>query len=111
MDLAGNLLQVGLALLAVIGLVLLCAFAARRLMGASHAGASGQIRVLAVRALGSREKLVLVEVGGAVTLLGVTANAISPLREIPADRIEMAEPGAGSFADALGRLMSGGRPV
>lgn len=109
MDPAGNLLQVALALVAVIALVLLCAFVARRLLGATQNGGSGQIRVLAVRALGTRERLVLVEVGGAVTLLGVTANGISALREIPEGSIDTAEPVNGSFADALGRLMSGSR--
>lgn len=105
MDATGNILQVVIALAAVIGLVLLCAFAARRLMGGTVQGGSGnQIRVIAVRALGTRERLVLVEVGGEVTLLGVTQNQITSLREVPASVAEGA-PAMPRFSDTLGRLM------
>ncbi|MEQ8861308.1 MAG: flagellar biosynthetic protein FliO [Pseudomonadales bacterium] len=104
MDATGNVIQVLLALGAVIALVLLCAFAARRMMGGVQSGAGNQIRVLAVRPLGSRERLVLVEVGGEVTLLGVTQNGISALREVPASVAEGVPP-VPSFSDALGRLM------
>lgn len=104
MELAGNLLNVALALGAIIAVLLLCAFAARRLLGAPQGG-GGQIRILAVRALGTRERLVLVEVAGEVTLLGVTQNGISALREVPAEAVEFAAPVAG-FADVLGKLMN-----
>ncbi len=105
MDVTGNVLQVLLALGAVIGLVLICAFAARRLLGgAVQGGGGGQINVIAMRPLGTRERLVLVEVAGEVTLLGVTQNQITALREVPAGVVEqMAAPPR--FADALNRLM------
>lgn len=106
MDVTGNVLQVLLALGAVIGLVLICAFAARRLLGGAvqGGGGGGQINVIAVRPLGTRERLVLVEVAGEVTLLGVTQNQITALREVPAGVVEqMAAPPR--FADALNRLM------
>lgn len=107
MDTAGNLLQVTLALAAVIALVLVCAWAARRMLGGA-AGGSGQIRVLAVRALGTRERLVLVEVAGEVTLLGVTQHGISALREVSAGALEPT-PQPPRFAEALGRLMTRGQ--
>lgn len=104
MDMTGNLIQVVIALAAVIGLVLLCAFAARRLLGGGIQAAGSQINVLAVRPLGTRERLVLVEVGGEVTLLGVTQNQITPLRELPASVAEGMQP-VPRFSDALSRLM------
>ncbi|MAT83828.1 MAG: flagellar biosynthetic protein FliO [Gammaproteobacteria bacterium] len=104
MDATGNVLQVLLALAAVIGLVLVCAFAARRMLGGAVQGGGGQINVLAVRPLGTRERLVLVEVAGEVTLLGVTQNQITALREVPAGAVERM-PAPPRFADALNRLM------
>jgi len=104
MDATGNILQVLLALAAVIGLVLVCAFAARRLLGGNVQAAGNQIRVIAVRPLGTKERLVVVEVGGEVTLLGVTQNQITALRELPASVAEGA-PTVPRFSDALGRLM------
>lgn len=108
MDVTGNVIQVLIALAAVVGLVLLCAFAARRMLGGVQAGGGNQIRVLAVRPIGSRERLVLVEVGGEVTLLGVTQNTISALREVPpgvADGVAAVP----TFSDALNRLMRKGQ--
>ncbi len=104
MDATGNVLQVLLALGAVIGLVLLCAFAARRMLGGGIAPAGNQIRVIAVRPLGAKERLVVVEVGGEVTLLGVTAQQITALRELPAS-VADGVPTVPKFSDALGRLM------
>jgi flagellar protein FliO/FliZ len=103
MDMTGNLIQVLLALGAVIGLVLLCALAARRMMGGVQA-AGNQINVLAVRPLGTRERLVLVEVAGEVTLLGVTQNQITALRELPPGVADHVAP-VPRFSDALSRLM------
>lgn len=108
MDMGSNLLQVVIALAAIVGLVLACGYAARRMLGGTQGGGGNLIQVLAVRSLGSRERLVLVEVGGEVTLLGVTQNGITALREVPpsvADRV----PGPPTFADALGRLMNKGQ--
>ncbi len=107
MDVTSNLIQVVLALAAVVGLVLLCAFAARRLMGGAQ-GSGGQIRVLAVKPLGTRERLVLVEVAGEVTLLGVTQHQITALREL-AGGVVAEQASAPRFADALGRLMGKGQ--
>lgn len=106
MDVTGSLVQVLLALAATVGLVLILAFAARRLSGGLTGGGQ-QIQILAVKPVGSRERLVLVEVAGEVTLLGVTQNGISALREVPAHAVEAA-PAQPKFADALARLMNRG---
>jgi flagellar protein FliO/FliZ len=104
MDVTESLLQVAVALGATIALVLACAFVARRLMGGVQGG-SDQIRILAVKALGTRERLVLVEVGGEVTLLGVSQQGITALREVHGEIIRET-PTQPRFADTLARLMN-----
>jgi len=110
-DLTGSLIQVVLALGATVGLLLLCAFAARRLMGGLQRG-GGQIEIVAVKALGSRERLVLVEVAGEATLLGVSPSGITALRqlgelpEMPSKESRSAPEAAdGAFAGALAQLL------
>ncbi|MFW6094007.1 MAG: flagellar biosynthetic protein FliO [Pseudomonadota bacterium] len=106
MDFTANLIQVLLALAAVVALVLVCAFAARRLMGGVQGGGN-QIRVLAVKPLGSRERLVLVDVGGEVSLLGVTQQQITPLGAVTGVSTQApAQPAA--FAATLQRFMGKG---
>lgn len=111
MDLTSSLIQVLLALGATVGLLLLCAFAARRLMGGLQRG-DGQIEIVAVKALGSRERLVLVEVAGEATLLGVSPSGITALRELgelppapSADRQPRGEAPRGAFAGTLAQVL------
>lgn len=108
MEMGSNLAQVALALAAIIGLVLICGYAARRLMGGVQGSGGNAIHIVAVRSLGTRERLVLVEVGGEVTLLGVTQNTITALREVP-PAVAQDLPAAPSFSEALGRLMHKGQ--
>lgn len=111
MDLTGSLIQVLLALGATVGLLLLCAFAARRLMGGLQRG-DGQIEIVAVKALGSRERLVLVEVAGEATLLGVSPSGITALRELgelpqaaSGDRRSADDAPGGVFAGTLAQVL------
>ncbi len=71
-------LQVFLALAATLGLVLLCAFAARRFSGGGFRS-NERIQILSVSQLGAKERLVLVNVEGKQVLLGVTQQNISSL--------------------------------
>jgi len=114
-DLTSSLIQVLLALGVTVGLLLLCAFAARRLMGGLQRG-DGQIEIVAVKALGSRERLVLVEVAGEATLLGVSPSGITALRELgelppapSADHRSGENEPRGAFAGTLAQVL-GRRP-
>ena len=67
-----------LGLLFVVGLILLAAWLLRRLGAVSLVG--GQlIRPVATLSVGTREKIVLIDVAGKQMLVGVTAQQITPL--------------------------------
>ena len=105
----GALGKTGLALLAVIGLILLCAWLLRRL-GAGPARSGQHLRVLGSTALGQRERLMLVEVAGTWLVLGVTASQISKLHELPAPPAEAESPVPGHapgarFAERLAQAL------
>jgi flagellar protein FliO/FliZ len=74
----GQLTQLVLGLLLVVGLIFGLAWLLRRVQGASPR--NGQmIEVLGSRALGPRDRLVLVQVGKEQILLGITPGRITPL--------------------------------
>jgi flagellar protein FliO/FliZ len=81
---AGGTLEVTLALLLVVGLIALLACAARRLRGFGiGAGMRDRIQVLSDRAVGPKERCLLVRVGDTDILLGVAAGAVSTLHVFP----------------------------
>lgn len=72
------LLKTAIGLVVVIGLIFILAWFSRRLGG--HAfGNARFMKVVAVQALGAREKIVLVDVGGQQMMLGVAPGRISTL--------------------------------
>ena len=74
----GQLTQLVLGLLLVVGLIFGLAWLLRLVQGASPR--NGQmIEVLGSRALGPRDRLVLVQVGKEQILLGITPGRITPL--------------------------------
>jgi flagellar protein FliO/FliZ len=80
---AGGTLEVTLALLLVVGLIALLAWAARRLRGFGIGGVSERIQVLSDRAVGPKERCLLVRVGDTDILLGVAAGAVRALHVFP----------------------------
>ncbi|MDP3365599.1 MAG: flagellar biosynthetic protein FliO, partial [Pseudomonas sp.] len=77
-DVAGQLGQLLLGLLLVIGLIFVLAWLLRRVQ--QLAPRSGQvIKLLATQPLGPRDRLVLVQVGNEQILLGLSAGRIAPL--------------------------------
>lgn len=75
---AGQALQVVLGLCVVLGMIVAAAWAARRLQAIRPQG-SGHIRVIEGMALGTRDKLLLVEVDGRRVLLGLSPGRIATL--------------------------------
>jgi flagellar protein FliO/FliZ len=74
----GQLTQLVLGLLLVVGLIFGLAWLLRRVQGASPR--NGQlIQLLGSRALGPRDRLLLVQVGNEQILLGITPGRITPL--------------------------------
>jgi flagellar protein FliO/FliZ len=84
METGGTLLQVFAALVVTLGLVFACAFAVRRFGGMGVRGGE-IIRVLGAAPIGTRERVLLLKVHGRQLLVGVTANAITPLHVFETD--------------------------
>jgi flagellar protein FliO/FliZ len=77
-DTTGGLLRVALSLALVVGAVIASAWLMRRLRGIGSGGHPA-IEVLAQASLGTRERAVLVRVGGHELLLGVAAGSVRTL--------------------------------
>ncbi len=73
----GHVLQMFAALVVVIGIILGASFVLKRFRLMPQG--TGAIQVKAIRALGARSQLVLVEVAGEQILLGVTPGQITRL--------------------------------
>ena len=84
MELGTTVLQVLAALVVTLGLVFACAYVLRRVGIAGVRG--GQIiKVLSAAPIGSRERVLLLEVHGRQMLVGVTSNMITPLHVFDTD--------------------------
>ncbi|MEX2476129.1 flagellar biosynthetic protein FliO [Marinobacter sp.] len=74
-----TLLSLGAGLLAVIAIIYGCAWIIRRMNGMT--GVNNQaIKVVSVMALGARERIALIEVGGQQILVGITPSTIRTLQ-------------------------------
>ena len=80
-----GLLQAALGLGAVIGLIFLCAWAARRL-GLKPSGGNRLLKVVSSAMVGQRERVVVVEIGDAWLVLGVAPGQVSALHTLPAQK-------------------------
>jgi len=102
---AGQLVQLLLGLLLVIGLIFLLAWLMRRVQQAGPRG--GQvIRIMASQALGPRDRLVLVQVGSEQVLLGLSPGRIAPLHVMNEPvQLPDGEPASTEFAQRLMELL------
>ncbi|MBK1653794.1 flagellar biosynthetic protein FliO [Allochromatium vinosum] len=106
----GYLSQLVGGLVLVLLAIVVLAWFLRRVPGVATPGL-GAIRLLAVRSIGVRERLMLVQVGSEQILIAVTATGVTHLHtlaqpiEPPAD-----EPWSGDFASLLERFKRGGKP-
>jgi flagellar protein FliO/FliZ len=103
---AGQLGQTALGLLAVVGVILGLAWVLRRMQQVRPRG--GQvIELLGARALGPRDRLVLVQVGQEQILLGLSPGRITPLHVLahPVETPAPGEPVAPEFAQRLMELL------
>lgn len=81
---AGALTQVGGALGAILLVIILGAWVVRKLGLAPGAKQSQRLKILASCSLGTRERVVVVDVEGTWLVLGVTAQQITPLHKLQA---------------------------
>lgn len=80
---ATGLLQAAVGLISVLALIFLCAWLARRL-GLQRQGGGNLLKVVGSSMVGQRERVVIVEIGGAWLVLGVTQGRINTLHTMPA---------------------------
>lgn len=84
-----SLVQMLLALTGILALLFACLWLLKKLT--VHRGAAaGLLRVVAATAVGTRERVVIVEIGSTWLVLGVAPGQVSALAEIP--RQPMTEP-------------------
>ncbi|MGE8360500.1 flagellar biosynthetic protein FliO [Pseudomonas sp.] len=102
---AGQLGQLLLGLLLVIGLIFLLAWLMRRVQQVGPRG--GQvIRIMASQALGPRDRLVLVQVGSEQVLLGLSPGRITSLHVMNEPvHLPDGEPATTEFAQRLMELL------
>lgn len=105
---AGYLAQLLGGLVLVICVIVLLAWMARRLPGGVAQG-NALIQVLAVRSIGARERLLLIQVGDEQVLIGVTPAGMRALHRLEHPvAADPEEPWSGDFASLLARFKSGG---
>jgi flagellar protein FliO/FliZ len=88
-----------------VGLIFLCAWAARR-FGLQRLGGGHLVKVVSSASVGQRERVVVVEVGDKWLVLGVTPSQVNMLHTLPAQ----AQPAASATGHA-GALHALNNPV
>lgn len=95
---AAGLLQAGLGLAVVIGLIFLFAWMARR-FGLQPSGNGKLLKVVSSAMVGQRERVVVVEIGDAWLVLGVAGGQVRALHTMPAGKLPDAPaPALAAFA-------------
>jgi flagellar protein FliO/FliZ len=88
---AGSLAQSLLGLAIVLAMIAGAAWVLKRL-AVQPGGATGAIRVIAGAAVGQRERVVLVEVGGTWLVVGVAPGQVCALHTMPKAELEVRAP-------------------
>ncbi len=99
-DTVGTIISLGLGLVAVIAVIYGCAWIIRRMNGMTGMN-NNAIKVVSVMAIGARERIALIEVGGQQILLGITPSAIRTLHVFDEPVVEPGNAGTGDFARRL----------
>ncbi|KKO03065.1 hypothetical protein LCGC14_0099860 [marine sediment metagenome] len=108
-SLAGQLLQLGLGLAVVVGLIFLLGYLMRRVGPLAPQGGQ-HIKLVSSLPLGPRDRLLLVDVGGTQMLLGTSPGRINTLHvfEQPVADLAAAASGNGDFARKLQAMLKRG---
>lgn len=88
------------SLVFVIAFIPACLWVMKRFQLAQMKLGQSEIKIISAQSLGTKEKLMLVEVEGERILIGVTSSGISHLRSFPAKRAEV------SFAAVMEEVSS-----
>jgi flagellar protein FliO/FliZ len=99
-DTIGTIVSLGLGLVAVIAVIYGCAWIIRRMNGMTGMN-NNAIKVVSVMAIGARERIALIEVGGQQILLGITPSAIRTLHVFDEPVVDPGNANSGDFARRL----------
>ena len=104
---AGQLTQLVFGLLLVLGLIFFLAWLLRRVQQAGPAGKGQVIELIGSRALGPRDRLMLVQVGNEQILLGLSPGTITALHVLkePIEVPSTSEKATPEFAQHLLRIL------
>ncbi|MHC8291397.1 flagellar biosynthetic protein FliO [Pseudomonas sp. XS1P51] len=103
---AGQLTQLVFGLLLVLGLIFFLAWLLRRVQQAGPAGKGQVIELIGSRALGPRDRLMLVQVGNEQILLGLSPGTITALHVLKEPvQVPSAEKATPEFAQRLMELL------
>ena len=103
---AGQLTQLVLGLLLVLGLIFFLAWMLRRVQQAGPAGKGQVIQLIGSRALGPRDRLMLVQVGNEQILLGLSPGTITALHVLKEPvQVPDAQQATPEFAQRLMELL------
>ena len=99
---AGRLAKLGFGLLVVVALIVALSWAMRR-MGGLAGTTAGSLRILGGLSMGTRERVVLIQVGDTQLLLGVAPGRVQTLHvlEQPIQTAQPPESGKSGFAANL----------
>lgn len=104
---AGSLFQVFLGLIAVLLLIAGSAWIAKR-MGVTRGGSSSVLNVISSASVGTRERVVIVEVGESWLVVGVAPGSVNALMTLPKGDTNLAQTntvGSPSFASHFQKLI------
>ena len=99
-----NPLTVLLGLFAIVGLILLLAWLARRLNGVSTFNNSGTMRVVSSLAVGPRERVMVIDVAGEQFLIGVAQGSVNGIHHF-SDPVIQANTTRGGFQKTLAQML------
>nr|WP_207197650.1 flagellar biosynthetic protein FliO [Pseudomonas sp. TH06] len=104
---AGQLTQLVFGLLLVLGLIFFLAWLLRRVQQAGPAGKGQVIELIGSRALGPRDRLMLVQVGNEQILLGLSPGTITALHVLkePVEVPGISEKATPEFAQHLLKIL------
>ena len=104
---AGQLTQLVFGLLLVLGLIFFLAWLLRRVQQAGPAGKGQVIELIGSRALGPRDRLMLVQVGNEQILLGLSPGTITALHVLkePVEVPTASEKATPEFAQHLLKIL------
>ncbi len=104
-DLGGSVLQLFLGLAGAIGMLLGSLWLLKKLV-TQRGEASGLMKVVAGTAVGTRERVVIVEIGTTWLVLGVAPGRVSALAEVPRQAlpVQSSPASTANFPDWLRRM-------